>query len=387
MKFAPHVHRLAGLLLLSCVVGCSEKIDTPEEFRELGDRHERDGELQDAVAAYETSIRLDPDSAFTQYKLGVVRVQQDRLNEAITAYSKAIALDDSIAPAFNNRAAVFAEQQQFERAIEDFSRAIELDPQDALVWHNRGLARHDLGQFDAARADFDESIRIDGRNPSTYIDRGRVFLEQRLWQRALEDFDSARRLDESLPDVWFNRAHALAGLGRIDDARAAAGLAESLGADMSDFNPERITADPKTIAAGVDVARAGPTTEVIDWLAKRDMAAISSDPPWDLKTTGDAPVYFLIREAETHDGMLEIHFRQSDFELLAAAPDIRTDLVFVEAVTADDGVSGSSSWRIISVIENWTPDFDQLEPRTWSLSVDRPNVPNSGNSLDASSSR
>jgi len=347
------------ILLLAHIAGCSQKIDTYEEFCELALRHERDGELSQAVVAYEQALELQPSAAVTWYDLGVAHVQLDHLDDAQAAYTKAIELDPTLAMAYNNRATVWAEQQQFERAIEDFSQAIKLDPRDALACRNRGLAHYDLGRFEAARQDYDASIRISGSDPTTYLYRGNTLLDLRLWERALEDFDNALELDESLPDAWLNRAQALVELNRIDAAQETVERAGSLGADVSRFSLEPRGAPSGSTA--VDAVRV--------WLQERDLTADKVEFPWDLTATQDgAEVRYLVREVVSPDSVPpSVRVLREELDVLRAATDARTALVLVEHRAIEDS---PAVWQVVRVIDDWQPDLTLLRPESWSLPLD-----------------
>src|SRR6056297_176393 len=92
---------LITVFLFSLVVsGCAQKIDTAAEFLEVAYRHERNGELPEAVSAYRKAIQLDPKLSTAWYDLGVAYSAMEQFSEAIDSYSKAIELDSGMARAY-----------------------------------------------------------------------------------------------------------------------------------------------------------------------------------------------------------------------------------------------------------------------------------------------
>ena len=76
-----------------------------------------------------------------RYRTGVDLQEQGRLEEAIAAYNESINLDPQLSAGYavyNNRSRSYAELDQHQRAIQDLDEAIRLIPQYAAAYNNRG---------------------------------------------------------------------------------------------------------------------------------------------------------------------------------------------------------------------------------------------------------
>src|SRR5215468_11441215 len=62
------------------------------------------------------------------------------IERALADYDSAIKLDPGYAIAFNNRGAARRDRGEYDRAITDYSEAIRIDPRNAVVLTNRGAA-------------------------------------------------------------------------------------------------------------------------------------------------------------------------------------------------------------------------------------------------------
>ena len=71
---------------------------------------------------------------------------QGKYDEAIKAYDETIKLDPNFAMAWNNRGAALNNLGKYGEAIKACDEALRLDPNDALAWNNKGNALNYLGQ-------------------------------------------------------------------------------------------------------------------------------------------------------------------------------------------------------------------------------------------------
>jgi tetratricopeptide (TPR) repeat protein len=98
----------------------------------LGNVYRALGRPEDALAAYQRAIELDPKDATPHNGLGNVYADLGRTDEAIAAYQRAIELDPKLATPHNGLGNVYRALGRTDEAIAEFQRAIELDPKNAV---------------------------------------------------------------------------------------------------------------------------------------------------------------------------------------------------------------------------------------------------------------
>ena len=132
---------------------------------QLGDALSRKGSVDEALAAYEEAVRLDPNCPTGQAGLAgtLVRLGKDR--EAIAAYKEAVRLKGDFDEAHNSLAWLLATAadpalREPARAVELAKRAVELAPQEGTYWNTLGAARLRAGDPRSARSDLMKSMEL-----------------------------------------------------------------------------------------------------------------------------------------------------------------------------------------------------------------------------------
>ncbi|WP_158491363.1 tetratricopeptide repeat protein [Methanoregula formicica] len=140
--------------------------------------------------------------AVTLYEQGTASVAAGNLSDAIAAFDQALLLEPEYYEAWDARADALNRDGQFSRALESSSRALALNSSYLPGWINRGQILYNLGYVY-------EDQKKDTVKANEY------YLQQ------VQAFEKAIALDPTNADAWFNKAYALAGLKRYDEAIAA----------------------------------------------------------------------------------------------------------------------------------------------------------------------
>jgi tetratricopeptide (TPR) repeat protein len=138
---------------------------------------------------------------------------QGEVDRAIADYDTAITLDPNRAVAFFNRATALMEKGEIDRAIFDFDHAIELDPTDADARVGRGRAYYQKRDYAAALTDYDAAIRLVPDNPEALAERGDANERAGLYDRLIA-------IEPGNAKAWNNSCWDRAVLGRLEEALA-----------------------------------------------------------------------------------------------------------------------------------------------------------------------
>jgi Flp pilus assembly protein TadD len=130
-----------------------------------------------------------------------------RTTEAIAEYETRVRIDDADARAHSDLGTALLATQDLERALSELQRAVQLEPQRATFHSNLGYASQQAGRMDRAIAEYREALRLDPKLVSAWINLG-VALSRAPKTRAeaRADLEKARVLSPGDPRVEANLA-------------------------------------------------------------------------------------------------------------------------------------------------------------------------------------
>lgn len=119
------------------------------------------GKTQEAFAAYNRAIELDPTFAAPWNGKGYVLGAEGRYREALAAYDRAIALDPALAYAWNGKGYMLGAEGRYRDALDAYRTAIELNPSFAYPWAGVGNALSALGEYGQALDAYRRATELD----------------------------------------------------------------------------------------------------------------------------------------------------------------------------------------------------------------------------------
>src|SRR6266567_2481396 len=202
---------------------------TKMEWFEEGNRLSDLKRYEEALAAYEQAIRLDPDDVTAYYKKSAALIKLKRYEEALITLEQAIRLDPNYARAYTDKGAILNQFGRYEEALIALEQAIRLDPNDVFAYNNKGHALSGLGRYEEALIALEQVIRLDPNNALAYNNKGHALNQLGRYEEALSILEQAIRLDPNFAAAYNNKGTALIGLGRYEEARQAYAIARQLG--------------------------------------------------------------------------------------------------------------------------------------------------------------
>jgi tetratricopeptide (TPR) repeat protein len=132
------------LVLLLVAAGC---ITTAEDWNQRGETHHTMGRYEEAVAAFDQAIAIDPGYAEAWRNRGLSLALLGRVNESETSFSKAISLDPDDASIYYYQALSRNATGNRAGALESLDRAVSIRPQSrdqTITLHSSLLLQGDL---------------------------------------------------------------------------------------------------------------------------------------------------------------------------------------------------------------------------------------------------
>ena len=129
-----------------------------------------------------------------------VLAKSGKTEEALAAFNHAIELDPNNAQALYGRGLLYQGEKQHEQAIDDFTAANGLKPQQAEPLLGRAVSYLALDKSREAAADLDEAVQADPQNAQIWSTRGQAYERLGDKTKAAESYGRAinlRRRDEA----------------------------------------------------------------------------------------------------------------------------------------------------------------------------------------------
>jgi uncharacterized protein (TIGR02466 family) len=188
----------------------------PQIAATLGQIYQRSNRFADAEAQYRRAIEQKPRAPY-YVQLGMVLLRQERVDEAVAAFEKAIEINPKLAAAYGNLGNAEQKRDNLEAAAAAYERACELNPKDTLSYVSFGMARMKLGHAREAAEIFERTLAVHGpeRRAAAWlpIARAQEFGEMPSGYRA-ELGKLLTRVTLTVPDGYASMAEFNAALAK-----------------------------------------------------------------------------------------------------------------------------------------------------------------------------
>jgi protein O-GlcNAc transferase len=207
------------------------RADFVEVHNNLGLALHQQGELAHAAMSFQRALALKPD-AETFCNLGNVLRDQNAWDDAIAAYERALMLDPEFAEALNNCGAALKQQGKAAEAVELYQRAIALRPDYAEAYYNLGVALDDRGHRREAVTAYRRAITIKSDFAEAHYNLGLALQMEGELSQAIAAYKQALKLKPDDHEIENNLGHALLAQGKLVEAMAAFRRALALNPDF-----------------------------------------------------------------------------------------------------------------------------------------------------------
>jgi tetratricopeptide (TPR) repeat protein len=190
--------------------------DFAEPHANLGNIYKGLGRLDEAAASYREALRIEPGPPETHHNLGLVFNEQQKPVEAMERFREAIRLKPDYAEAFASLAAVLVNRERLDEGMAAARQALRLQPDCAMAWWVLGLAYLANLETSEALRHFDAAVRLKPRFTDAHWARGVALLTENRAQEALAAFDIALQITPDHPEAHFGRSRAFLALGNLE---------------------------------------------------------------------------------------------------------------------------------------------------------------------------
>lgn len=191
---------------------------TAGDYAKQGDACFFENRYEDAIAAYNLALQIQPDLADTWNNRGVVLTRMQRYPEAIASYEQATAIRPNYPDAWNNRGVVLLELQKYQEAIACYEQAIQAKPDYADAWNNRGVAFSKMQEYEQAVISYNQALQIKNDYTDAWNNRGVALSKLQKYEAAIDSYDNAAKIRPDFYRIWYNKARCYALQGKTEFA-------------------------------------------------------------------------------------------------------------------------------------------------------------------------
>lgn len=123
-----------------------------------------DERMEDAAAAFESAIQIDPGHVDSILKLGYARFHMGDFAGSMEAYNKVHEINVTNSEAWNLKGLIYYRQKNYEKALECVEKSIEINPSDGMSWYNKACYHSLLNNIPESIESLKRSIEIDVKN-------------------------------------------------------------------------------------------------------------------------------------------------------------------------------------------------------------------------------
>jgi serine/threonine protein kinase/tetratricopeptide (TPR) repeat protein len=191
------------------------------------DRRETAAALADFEQAIQAPRSPTPEAqsqlAHVHAERGLLLHSLQRYEEALADYETALKIQPDYTDAWRWRGSVLLALSRYPEAIQALDRCLDLGPPRAEAYRDRGLAREKLGNYSEGIADYCRALDLKADPAETRLHRGRAYLQMDAPRLALADFETVIQLDNKVNGyAYIGRGYARVKLGQIAEGVADA---------------------------------------------------------------------------------------------------------------------------------------------------------------------
>ena len=165
------------------------------QYRQLGLELRSQGQIDEAIAAFQQGVILDPTNLNGHVILGWTLHLSGQSDAAIEALQAALTDDETFVPALNALGIVYLVNGQLNNAKLTHLQAVELQPDNEIAQYNLSLAFQRLEEFDSAVTHAQRATEMEPDNPHPWVALAIALRSRQEMEAANQAYARAVQLD------------------------------------------------------------------------------------------------------------------------------------------------------------------------------------------------
>ena len=186
---------IASIVVGLSVYGCSKK-DVSEGVEVSTEAVSE--EVSDTLQTKKEVILPEKMTASEYYNYGLESIKKGGFDEAIAAWEKALALDPTMVNAYEKLGKAYYTQGRFDKAGEIYRKQLEMRPDDPMIYYSLGVVYRMNEQFEDAVKMQTKALSLNPKLATAYNELGLIYCKQKKLDEAIAAHKTALELDPKL---------------------------------------------------------------------------------------------------------------------------------------------------------------------------------------------
>lgn len=187
---------IAGAVVCLSLCGCGKK--EASENAEVANREVVHEESADTPEAKKEIVLPEKMTAAEYYNYGLENIKKSGFDEAIAAWQKALELEPTMINAYEKLGKAYYTQGKFDKAGEIYRKELELKPDDPMIYYSLGVVYRMNEQFEDAVKMQTKALSLNPNLATAYNELGLTYCKQKKLDEAIDAHKTALELDPNL---------------------------------------------------------------------------------------------------------------------------------------------------------------------------------------------
>lgn len=182
----------------------------------LADTYRLDGNFEEALKAYDISVRQNPKEDLSVNNRGMLKIAMRDYPGAVRDLSESIKLksnkfklsknslsdSNNLAGAYVNRGNANLFLKKYLAAQRDYDSAISINNMDPVTFANRSVTKIVLNDYIRAEMDINSALKLDPNNPIAIYNRGLILIKSKDSLMAMAEFQKANNISPGIYNFY-----------------------------------------------------------------------------------------------------------------------------------------------------------------------------------------
>jgi tetratricopeptide (TPR) repeat protein len=190
----------------------------PQSYIAEAEAYYGQGQLDQAIAAYEQAVAINPDDATAHMRLAQLLTLRQHTARAVHQAQQAVLLEPSNPQALGTLCQALDWDGRYTEAFDACECAIELDPNDAEAHAYLARVYVDTGDWIPARQYAQKAVDLNYQSMEAHFNQGYVMEAQGRYRQAAEAYENAIVLHPKLAPLYISAGQNYRVLGKFTEA-------------------------------------------------------------------------------------------------------------------------------------------------------------------------